>query len=99
MDNITHSLVGLMLARAGLNRGVKRTTLMLILASSAPDIDVVSWFGGPLTYLAHHREFTHALLFSPLLALLPWAQVRYLARAPLGWFEYGGALIAVLLHV
>jgi inner membrane protein len=72
---------------------------MMMLAANAPDIDVVTWFGGSLTYLEHHREYTHALAFAPLVALIPWSLVRFLGRAPLGWAEYAGALVAVTSHM
>ena len=39
MDNITHSLTGLMLSRAGLNRISPEATWVLLLAANAPDID------------------------------------------------------------
>ena len=99
MDNLTHTLTGLMMSRAGLDRGVPRTALLMMLAANAPDIDCVAWAGGTLTYLEHHREFTHALPFAPLVALLPWALVRYLGKSPLGWWEYFAALIGVLSHL
>jgi inner membrane protein len=72
---------------------------MMMLAANAPDIDVVSWFGGTLSYLEHHRQYTHSLAFSPLIALIPWALVRFIGRAPLGLLEYGAALIGVLSHL
>ncbi len=50
MDNITHSLVGLMLARAGLEKTTPRGTAMMVLAANAPDIDAVFWFSGTQTY-------------------------------------------------
>ena len=77
MDNVTHTLTGLMLARAGLGGKTKGATVMMLLAVNAPDMDVVSWLGGTLTYLEHHREYTHALAFAPLVALVPFALVRF----------------------
>jgi inner membrane protein len=99
MDNLTHTLTGLMLARCGLNRGVRGGAIMLMLAANAPDVDVVSWFGGTLFYLEHHREYTHSLFFAPAVAFIPWALVRYIGRSPLGLLEYGAALIGVLSHL
>ena len=40
MDNLTHSLTGLMLSRAGLNRFYPRATLVLVIAANIPDIDI-----------------------------------------------------------
>jgi inner membrane protein len=99
MDNVTHVVTGLMLSRAFIDRGVKRTPLMMMLAANAPDIDALSWAGGTLTYLEYHRAHTHALAFAPVLALLPWLLVKYLGRAPLGLREYLGCLLAVLSHL
>src|SRR5213082_1833086 len=99
MDNVTHTLTGLMLARAGLGGKTRGATVMMLLAVNAPDMDVVSWFGGTLTYLEHHREYTHALGFAPLVALVPFALVRFIGSAPLGLAAYLGALVAVLSHL
>ncbi len=71
MDNLTHSLVGLMMSRAGLRRFSPGATAILILASNAPDVDVVSAAGGSLNYLHYHRGLTHAIPFAPVLAALP----------------------------
>jgi inner membrane protein len=71
MDNLTHSLTGLMLARAGLDRFTPRATLILMLAANAPDIDVVSLMAGADKYLHYHRWLTHAIVLAPVMALLP----------------------------
>ena len=42
MDNLTHTLFGATLARTPLNRAGRGTTAALILASNAPDIDIVT---------------------------------------------------------
>ena len=71
MDNLTHSLVGLMIARAGLNRLGPRSTALLIVGANLPDGDIATAVSGALFYLQCHRGWTHALAISPLLALLP----------------------------
>lgn len=71
MDNITHSLTGLALSRAGLNRFTPHASWILFLSANAPDCDVLSAFGGALRYLNYHRHLTHSLLFIPVLPLLP----------------------------
>jgi inner membrane protein len=71
MDNLTHTLTGLMLSRAGLHRLAPRASWILLLAANAPDVDVVAGFAGTESYLDHHRGWTHALALSPLLALVP----------------------------
>jgi inner membrane protein len=59
MDNVTHTLFGLTLARTPLGRVGRGATLALVLASNAPDIDIVSTAGGALKYLEWHRGLTH----------------------------------------
>jgi inner membrane protein len=63
MDNLTHSLAGWALARAGLERQTPYATAALIVGANMPDIDVFAQFtGGILAYLHTHRGNTHALL-------------------------------------
>jgi inner membrane protein len=100
LDNLTHTLTGVMLARAGLKRFSPRGTLLLAMAANSPDIDVVSWFGGPVTYLEYHRWITHALAAAPLIALLPVAIIRMVHRKPIPWFRaFAISLVAVLSHL
>ncbi|PYT24534.1 MAG: hypothetical protein DMG58_25750 [Acidobacteria bacterium] len=70
VDNITHSLTGLLLSRAGLDRLTPRAPWILFLAANAPDIDVVSAFGGSLNYLHYHRNLTHSLVALPVLPII-----------------------------
>src|SRR5579863_3924198 len=93
MDNITHTLVGLMLARTGLEKTTPRGTAMMMLAANAPDIDGIFWFDR-LRYIEYHRGYPHALVFIPLVALLPMA----LVRAKFSWRSYLAAMIGVLSH-
>jgi inner membrane protein len=85
MDNLTHTLTGLMLSRAGLNRFTPHASLLLMLAANMPDIDVLSGLAGPVAYLDHHRGHTHAIAFTPLLALLPPLIVGGLFRRKIPW--------------
>jgi inner membrane protein len=95
MDNLTHSLVGLMLARAGLEKTTPHGTAMMVLAANAPDIDAIFWFSGTQTYLEWHRSYPHAIAFAPLVALLP----MLLARVRFSWPSFLAALIGVLSHL
>ena len=70
MDPVTHMMTGACLSRAGLNRKTGLATLTLTLALEAPDIDSLSYFGGPITGLQHHRGITHSLVGAPLVAAL-----------------------------
>lgn len=71
MDNLTHSLVGLAAAKAGLERLSPGATTLCIVAANIPDVDiVVALFGDRWTYLQHHRGVTHAIIGVLTLSLL-----------------------------
>lgn len=71
MDNLTHTLVGLTAAKAGLERLSPGTTVLCVLAANAPDVDVaILLFGDRWTYLHHHRGITHAIAGVIFLALV-----------------------------
>jgi inner membrane protein len=70
MDNLTHSLVGVALSRAGLQRVTPHATLLLIISSNLPDIDILALAGGQLADLEIHRGYTHSLILIPLLAIV-----------------------------
>ena len=104
MDNLTHSLTGILLSRAGLNKLAPSATGLLLIALNAPDIDIVTALGGELAYLEHHRGLTHTFLFSPVMALFPFAFWPLLARGVRkGRLQWVGAyvlsLIGVWVHV
>jgi inner membrane protein len=70
------------------------------LAANAPDIDVICWAGGSLTYLKYHRHLTHSLLMAPLMALLPLLIVRLVSKKPIAWkMAYVASLIGVATHL
>ncbi len=56
------------MGRAGLNRKTALATATLTLAAEAPDLDVLSRFGGSAFGLNHHRGLTHSFLGVPLVA-------------------------------
>ncbi len=85
MDNLTHSLVGLALARTGLNRISPRATLLLIISANAPDADVVSFVGGQLRHLEIHRGYTHSFIGLPFMAALSVLAVAAIYRQRLPW--------------
>src|SRR4051794_7323578 len=70
MDNLTHSLVGLAAAKAGLERWSPMATTVCVLAANAPDADILTTFGGRWFYLHHHRGLTHSVVGTLALALL-----------------------------
>src|SRR5215204_2422229 len=62
MDNLTHSLVGLTAAKAGLEKLSPGATALCVLAANAPDADIVVLaFGDRWSFLQHHRGITHAV--------------------------------------
>jgi len=69
MDNLTHTLIGLSLSRAGLNRYYARATPLLLVAANAPDFDVITAVRGGFFYFTCHRGYTHSLAGAPVLAL------------------------------
>jgi inner membrane protein len=71
MDNLTHSLVGLTVAKAGLDRLSPGATTLCVIAANAPDSDiVVLTFGDRWTFLEHHRGITHAIVGVIALAII-----------------------------
>jgi inner membrane protein len=70
MDNLTHSLVGLAAAKAGLERWSPAATTVCVLAANAPDADILALLGGRWAYLHHHRGITHSIIGTLVLALL-----------------------------
>jgi inner membrane protein len=62
LDNLTHTLTGLALSHAGLNRKTRFATLALVLGANLPDVDLLTRFAGAETYLKYHRGIAHSLL-------------------------------------
>ncbi|MDT4968342.1 MAG: inner membrane protein [Acidobacteriota bacterium] len=69
MDNLTHTLVGLATAKAGLERLSPMATTVCVLAANAPDLDIVATLGGKWFYLHNHRGITHSIVGTLALAL------------------------------
>ncbi|HEY6292727.1 MAG TPA: metal-dependent hydrolase [Terriglobia bacterium] len=80
MDNLTHTLTGIALSQAGLNRKTRFATLALILGSNAPDVDIVARFGGSTAYLEYHRGITHSLVGLTGLAFVLTALIYFPGR-------------------
>jgi inner membrane protein len=100
LDNLTHSLVGLFLARAGFRNATPRGTAIMMVAANAPDFDVVCWFGGSASYIHWHRNITHSVIAIPVMALLAVAVVRLLGRKQVRWLPaFLIALVGVVSHI
>jgi inner membrane protein len=84
MDNVTHTLFALTLARTPLARAGRGTAVALVLASNAPDVDIVTTIGGASSYLTWHRGPTHGPLgiigLGLVVAGLVWTARRGLGR-------------------
>jgi inner membrane protein len=104
LDNLTHSLVGLTAAKAGLEKLSPGATLLCVLAANSPDSDVaILLFGDRWDYLQHHRGITHSIIGTTFLTLLMplifygvdrlWARLR--GHAPKTKFR--GLLIASVI--
>ena len=61
MDNLCHSLVGMALGRAGLNRRTALATSTLVIANNLPDIDVGVFATNTLA-MSFRRGWTHGVL-------------------------------------
>jgi len=100
MDNITHTLTGLMLSRGGLNRWYPRAGLVLILSANVPDIDVLTALRGSLTYFENHRGLTHCIAMMPVMALLPVLVACAVGRTWKGWLAaWGLSIVGVASHL
>ena len=112
MDNLTHSLFGATLARTRLARAGRGTMTALILASNAPDIDIVTTAGGAVKYLQWHRGMTHGPLGVVVLGVvaaglvsigLPHVDRRWPPKNPEPYAPFGMlvavSMIGVFLHV
>jgi len=86
MENLTHTLLGLSMAKAGLERATPLATTALVVSSNLPDIDVLSRLeDGTAGYLQYHRGFTHgfvglAILAAALTLLLMFLDRRFRLR-------------------
>src|SRR5438046_531716 len=104
MDGLTHSLVGLTSAKAGLERLSPYTAIVCVLSANAPDIDVVSFFfGGRWVLLKQHRGLSHSIVGTLALGILipsilfgiEWA-IAYVRKRPQR-IQYRGLLLASLI--
>ncbi|UJR81710.1 metal-dependent hydrolase [Sandaracinus amylolyticus] len=112
MDNLTHSLAGIVCAELVVQarrargddvdpRWSRAAWLVSAGAHNVPDVDFVySWITeGKLGYLLHHRGHTHTLALAPLMALLPLVVAwMWARRAKVVWSRADHAwLIALAL--
>jgi inner membrane protein len=110
MDTLTHALSGALLARATAPSGanaastdvlpLRRRMFVGALAAAFPDIDFVSSYLSPLSYLYHHRGVTHSVLLIPAWAFLIATMLALLWRMKPGWRAYIGiAAWGIAAHI
>jgi inner membrane protein len=101
MDNVTHSLIAVLLVRGlGMNRWTPGALPVALLAANLPDADALAVIAGAGSYFDWHRGITHSLTASPVMALAAVGLVRLIPRLGVKW--RGGWLagwIAVLSHI
>jgi inner membrane protein len=98
VDNLTHTLAGFAMARAG-QPSTPGATLALVLASNLPDIDVAFGLQGTTAYLEHHRDISHSVVGAPLLALGLALLLRLCVRSARFLPLLATALTGVAMHV
>ena len=96
MDPVTHTAVGFAIAQAGAKKLTKNWAWVMFLAASAPDVDVLFFFPWNINVLDWHRHFTHAPLFSPLLAAAVVIGAKYVLRREI---EVRGAFLLALIGI
>ena len=70
MDNLTHTLYGLALAKTGLDRTSRYAMPAILIGANLPDIDLATIMGGQINYLRYHRGVTHSLFGIAIESLL-----------------------------
>src|SRR5262249_24085657 len=99
MDNITHTLIGIGLARSGLAQRLGRgTTAVLAVASNLPDVDGECLACGPLGFL-WRRTLTHSFAGGVLLSVAAAALVRRFYPHFSWKAAFGLTLLGVAGHV
>jgi inner membrane protein len=84
MDNLTHTLFGLALAKTGLERTTPGATAALLIGANFPDIDLVTLLGGSIGYLKYHRGITHSLVGIVVVAVILAGMLYFAYRRRIG---------------
>src|SRR5436853_264716 len=99
MDILTHTLVGLLLARVALPFGDKRAMAMIVLAANLPDMDGYGYFTNSVAYIQQYRGYAHALVLAPLIALAAIILTKFAIRTRMTLRGYAICLVAVVVHI
>jgi inner membrane protein len=87
MDPVTHAALGAAIGEITLGRKIGRKAMLWgAAAATLPDLDILlAPLEDDITFLTHHRGFTHCLLFVLVLGpILGWLVGRWHARRPAG---------------
>ncbi|MFB3884429.1 MAG: metal-dependent hydrolase [Thermodesulfobacteriota bacterium] len=100
MDSITHTLTGVVVAKAIKDEKVGNWgTVAGLTMGFFPDTDFVLGLFNRQFYLQYHRDFTHSLLLIPFYALFfSWLFVK-ISRRPFFWSFYKICLSVLVSHV
>ncbi len=102
MDPVSQGALGAALATATQDRRKQILTVAWLgaLAGMAPDLDVlIQSDTDPLLFLEYHRQFSHALVFIPVGALLVAGPLYVFARKSLSWrYTYLACLAGYATH-
>jgi inner membrane protein len=114
LDPLTHFLTGACLGRAGFNRKSALTTLTMVLAAEAADVDILWGLKSGTADLQRHRGITHSFFGVPFIAAAVLGVVYVVhrlrqrrsgpvkdrGRPPVRWgYLYLFAVIAALSHL
>lgn len=104
MDNLTHSLVGLLIGRTFPKDSVPYAVPLCVVGANIPDIDIVTLFDAA-TYITYHRHLTHAFVAIPVMAALAvwlvrgWQKLRGKQLGASYGKQWAAALMAAASHV
>ncbi len=100
MDSITHTLTGVVIAKAIDDEKIGNWGTVAGLAMGFfPDTDFILGLFNRQFYLEYHRDFTHSLLLIPFYALFfSWVFVK-ISRRPFFWSFYKICLPVLFSHV
>ena len=102
MFNSTHTLLGIAMAKSGLDRRTPHAIATAVIASNFPDLDSFTLFADSAVYLEHHRGITHSIFAVPFMAAFLAAviyQFSLRSRRPATFRGlFGISLIVMMTH-
>src|SRR5579871_2678738 len=88
-----------MLSRCGIDRKIPRGAALMMMAANVPDIDGVTFLMGAEKTIEWHRWYTHALISSPVMAMIPVLLLLAFKRQRITLWAWFFSWIAVLSHL